>query len=58
MIRNTEVSIILDKIEQHKKEVSSSKEASMAFLVKAGILQLNGKLNNNYKHLCEPQKVE
>lgn len=57
-MKNTEVKTILNKIEQHKREISSSKEASKAFLVKAGILEKNGKLSKNYKSLCEAEKVE
>ena len=50
-MNETEVNIILTKIEECKKEVTKSKEASKDFLIKAGILTKAGKLSQPYKNL-------
>ncbi len=43
-------------IKKYMQELSKDKNASKAFLVKAGIITQKGNLRHPYKHLCIPQE--
>jgi hypothetical protein len=49
-----EVRESLKRMEESRKEITASKDASMKFLVDAGIIDGSGKLQPHYQDLCIP----
>ena len=47
-----------DVLENYRKKVTKSKEASRKFLIELGIFTAKGNLRKPYKHLCIPQEQE
>ena len=46
-----ETNEIIKKIRQKRKEIEKSHEAALAYLIKLGIVDENGRLTKNYERL-------
>ncbi len=47
---------LLKELETYRQELAQDAEASKQFLVGAGIVNNEGELQDNFKHLCIPQE--
>lgn len=45
----------LKSLERFRKEVTSSREVALKFLISIGVLTKSGKPTKRYKHLCIPK---
>lgn len=56
VMKDSEVDRFVKEMEAFGRELAKSKEKSLDFLVRAGIVTKKGKLTKPYKHLCIPQE--
>lgn len=53
-MEDNKVQQLLKELEQYRLELSGDADASKEFLVDSGIINNEGQLETNFKHLCTP----
>jgi len=57
-MEDRKVQELLQELEQYRLELSGNAAASKKFLVDTGIINDQGQLEDNFKHLCTPQEQD